>query len=184
MQPARNRPQVVVGDSGDDSFARVMDEFRPACRRCGITRYRGFASYCILAATHPAANFADSFTRTPLNYLPISKLTLSIDVGIGANQLTWASPPPLRSDELLWRSARQGIGQVKFIFHDLFVADRLSRESFIAGILISIAASAALLLLEKLIEWRIDRRKSEASNYLPTQISSTGGQASQPGPSS
>lgn len=111
-----------------------------------------------VSSMKPQAYFADSATRLPINYLDITSSSLAIDVGSSISQLSWASPPTVQADELQWRSGGQGIGEVKFTLHDPFAADRLARNSFIAGIAVSIAASALLLLIEKTIELIADRR--------------------------
>jgi hypothetical protein len=133
-----------------------------------------------ITTAHPQAFFADSFSRTPVNYLSISSLSLSVDVGTRENQLTWASPPTVRAGQLRWRTKGQGIGTVKFTLHDPFAADRLSRDSFFAGIFVSITASALLLLLERLIEWWARRRTLQALNNHPAQSGNIGDQAGQP----
>jgi hypothetical protein len=156
----------------------------PASTQIGSDKYFAYAPIAIgppsdigtgatlgrITTADPSAFFADSFTRTPINYLPISSLTLSLDVGVGENQLSWASPPTVQSDQLEWRTTGQGVGPVKFTLHDPFAADRLSRDSFIAGVLVAIAASAFLMLLEKLTEWWIDKRKTRMQNYDLPQV--------------
>jgi len=116
-----------------------------------------------------SAFFGDSSTGLPVNYLKLSSVTLAIDVGTRVSQLSWASPPTVRTDKLQWRSTGEGFDDVKFTLHDPFAADRLSRDSFIAGVLASIAASALLLLLEKFISRSVDR----AQNVLPAGKGST-----------
>ena len=100
------------------------------------------------------ALFADLHSQTPLNYLSISALTLTVDVGSATTELTFSSPPTSQSDSLDWHEA-SGIDAIHFTLHDPFAADKLARHSFIAGILISISASALLLLVEKFIEHRL-----------------------------
>jgi hypothetical protein len=165
---------------GSSLTASVFIPFQsPASPQLGSDKYFAYAAVAIgpssdigtgaslgrIRNAHPSAFFADSFTRTPINYLPISSLTLSLDVGVGENQLSWASPPTVQSDQLEWSTTGQGIGPVKFTLHDPFAADRLSRDSFIAGVLVAIAASAFLLLLEKLTQWWIDKKKRRVQNY-------------------
>ena len=127
---------------------------------------------------HSTALFGDSAAHMPLDYLQVSSLDLSVEADTGKDELTRASPPTVQSDQLEWHTTGNGIGAINFTFHNPFFADQLSRNIFIAGIFISIGASALLLLLEKLIEWRIERRRLRASNHHPTQSGSTGGQAS------
>jgi hypothetical protein len=107
------------------------------------------------------ARFADSSTRLPVNYLRLSSVTLAIDVGTRVSELSWASPPTAQIDQLKWRSTREGFDGVRFTLHDPFAANRLSRNDFIAGIFASIAASALLLLLERLIERRTDQAQNK-----------------------
>jgi len=113
-----------------------------------------------VATADRQATFADSSMHTPINYLPITSLDLSIDLGIQASQLSWASPPTTRADQLRWRVKGQGIKTVKFSLHNPFAADRLSRDSLFAGIWLSLAVSALLLLLERFIEWVLRRSRA------------------------
>ena len=112
-----------------------------------------------LRAPYPAANFADSATRTPLNFLIVTSLDLSIETPIGKYQLSRTSPPTVQADELQWHTTGDGIGPISFTLHNPFAADELSRNTFIAGISLSVGATALLLLLEKLIDSWIRRRK-------------------------
>jgi hypothetical protein len=109
---------------------------------------------------HPRAFFADGSTKLPVDYLPVTSLSLDIDLGTQINQLNWASPPTARSDQLRWHVRGQGIQTVKFSLHNPFFADRLSRNSIFAGIYLSLATSALLLLLERFIEWLLRRSRS------------------------
>jgi hypothetical protein len=163
----------------------------PASAKIGSDTYFAYAPIAItssgdfgqgallgqIANPHSTALFGDSAAHMPLDYLQVSSLNLSIETGTGKDELTQASPPTVQSDQLQWQTTGNGIGAISFTFHNPFVADQLSRNIFIAGIFISIGAAALLLLLEKLIEWRIERRRLRASNHHPTQSGSTDGQA-------
>lgn len=109
------------------------------------------------------AFFADVFTREPINYIAIRSVTVHIDSNPPAAQLTWATPPSARANELVWRSSDHGSGLIRFSLHDPFAADRLSKNSFLAGILATIAASALLSLAERLIDRRAEVRKRSAA---------------------
>jgi hypothetical protein len=113
-----------------------------------------------VATAHPRAFFADSSTKLPVDYLPVTSLNLDIDLGTQINQVNWASPPNARADQLRWHVRGQGIQTVKFSLHNPFFADQLSRSSIFAGIYLSLAASALLLLLERFIEWLLRRSRS------------------------
>jgi hypothetical protein len=163
----------------------------PASTKIGSDTYFAYAPVAItsggdfgqgallgqIANPHSTALFGDSAAQMPLDYLQVSSLDLSIEAGAGKDELTRASPPTVQSDQLQWQTTGNGIGAISFTFHNPFIADQLSRDIFIAGICISIGATALLLLLEKLIERWIEWRRLRASNHHPTQSGSTGGQA-------
>ncbi len=135
-------PPIAIFDRGDIGIGPALGEIAAAYD------------------TPMIARFGDSSTGLPVNYLRLSSLTLAIDVGTRVSQLSWASPPTARTDQLQWRSTGEGFDNVKFTLHDPFAADRLSRDGFIAGVLASIAASALLLLLEKFIDRSVDRTQN------------------------
>jgi hypothetical protein len=58
------------------------------------------------ANTH--AYFANSATRSAVNYLDVTSLDLNVDLSDNPSELSWASPPTVRSDELQWQSNGQG----------------------------------------------------------------------------
>jgi hypothetical protein len=116
-----------------------------------------------VAVTRPQAHFAESSTETPVSYLDVSSLNLAIDLDTSGSQLNWASPPTVQADQLRWQVTGQGIQAIRFSLHNPVAADHLSRNSLFAGIYLSIAASALLLLLEKLIEFVLRRRRPEIS---------------------
>jgi hypothetical protein len=118
------------------------------------------ARLATLKGRQTSATFADSRARAPVDSLTINSLTFIPEIDSAESQISWASPPTIRPDQLIWRSTGQGIGPINFTLHNPFEADALSRDSFIAGIFVSIAASALLLLLEKIVEWRIARPKN------------------------
>jgi hypothetical protein len=113
-----------------------------------------------VSTAYPQAYFADSSMYIPVNYLRVTSLSLSINLGIQESQLNWASPPTTRADQLRWQARGQGIQTVKFSLHNPFSADQLSRASLFAGIYLSLAASALLLLLERFIEWLLRRSRT------------------------
>jgi hypothetical protein len=133
-----------------------------------------------IASPHSTALFGDSADHMPLDYLQVSSLGLYIEAGTGQDELTRASPPTVQSDQLQWQITGDGIGPIDFTFHNPFADDQLSRNIFLAGIFISIGAAALLLLLEKLIEWWIERRRLRASDHHLVQ---SGGMGGQTGPS-
>jgi hypothetical protein len=95
-----------------------------------------------------------------VDYLGVTSLNLNIDIGTQINQLNWASPPTARADQLQWHVRGQGIQTVDFSLHNPFFADRLSRNSIFAGIYLSLASSALLLLVERFIEWLLRRSRT------------------------
>jgi hypothetical protein len=112
-----------------------------------------------VAVARPQARLAATSTDTPVNYLDVTALSFAVHLGAKESQLSWASPPTERGDRLDWRTTGRGIQTVRFSLHDPVAANRMSRDSFSAGIYISIASGVLLLLLEKLIEsWLRSRR--------------------------
>jgi hypothetical protein len=111
-----------------------------------------------VAVAHPQATFAETPTGIPVNYLDVTSVNLAVELGLGESQLSWASPSTVQPDQPRWRISSQDVQGVEFSLHDPAAASRMSRNSFLAGIYLSIATGALLLLLEKFIEavlrWR------------------------------
>jgi len=104
-----------------------------------------------------AAPFADVRSGHPVGYIHIASLDLRASYSAG-QQVQYSSPPTSRSDQLDWTTTGEGLGQVSYELRDPFAANRSAGLGFAAGLLASIAAAAAFLLLEKLLDrWQARR---------------------------
>lgn len=156
----------VTGDSVHLFVSLEIPFVLPEPTRIGVAEYRSFAPIGINAVsppkppvpTDPYAKPAESFvalnTSTTLQLARIEKLTFVSDPPVGPWQLQWASPTPERTDQLVWTADSKGLGPVSYQTVNPFTQNTLSQRGFLAGVAISLASAAILLIVEQYLAHR------------------------------
>jgi hypothetical protein len=148
----------------------------PEPTQIGVSRYRSFAAVGTSGVAPPkprdsldpgaqrAESYTDLSTRRSLQLANIRKLTFITDPPAGPWQLQWASPAPDRSDQLVWTADAKGLGPVSYQTVNPFNQNTLSQRGFLAGVGISLASAAFLLIVEQyLAHRRLKPRKRDRS---------------------
>jgi hypothetical protein len=104
------------------------------------------------------ANFSGTLVLdtdgTPLASLAVDESELKVLENGSYGQIVWSSPPVDRPDRLTWTAKGQSPGLVAYQTVEPGAQNRSNLRTFLAGIAVSLASAALLLLLEQYLAWR------------------------------
>jgi hypothetical protein len=132
--------------------------------KLGAADYQQFAPFLVgdsesgsggrIRNTPPGVNaghslYADGQTGEVLEDPRIVNFSFDFQERMGARQVQWANPPTASFNSLTWKTEGGGIAGIEYQLSDPFRQNSVSQNSFLAGVAVSMAAAALLLLLER-----------------------------------
>lgn len=127
---------VNVGDDGEHGLGQVLRQLP-------------------LSSTLSEADFADPVDQRALWFPRLNSTDFEVLEQLDARQVQWSVPAAQDPGRLRWHVDEAGLAGVSFQLFDPEKADSTSRRTFFAGILVSLASAALLLLFDK---WRSERK--------------------------
>lgn len=106
-------------------------------------------------STLSEADFADPVDQRALWFPRLNSTDFEVREQLDARQVQWSVPVAQDPGRLRWHVDEVGLAGVSFQLFDPEKADSTSRRTFFAGILVSLASAALLLLFDK---WRSERK--------------------------
>lgn len=158
---------IIRPNPFDDPVQLYVPIKAPVRHRLGSTEYRAFAPIAIGdnegGSSHRLrdlptefADYADLYydnrDGVPIENPKVVQADFSLREQLGTRQIQWSNPPANPPNSLHWTQDQQGIAGVEIQTSDPFNQNSLSQRSFIAGVAVSVAAAALLLLIERLLQ--------------------------------